>query len=202
VLVDSDASTDGMVISPEDYLEIRRGDAAAWVGRPSRGRSKPCGRRAVQSTSGRVMPLRMWCSIGLTVVLVSVPGALMAQDSGSPGPDSAELRRRLRVPPLSIERASVIAFGTALADSSDAGLGAWRAVAKGLGFDFRMVIGPAPIVIDVPANAVHYVPPGVRAGFVLVVPERRSDLIRGLVSPDSLEHRMRAYLAAVRPFRR
>ena len=46
----------------------------------------------------------------------------------------------------------------------------------------------------------HYVPPGVSAGFVVIVPGRRSDLIRGLVAPDSLEQRIRAYLVAVRPF--
>jgi hypothetical protein len=86
-----------------------------------------------------------------------------------------------------------------LPDSADSTFADSRKVAERLGFDFVVSMGSRPMVLDVRYNAVHYLPNDVRAGFILLVPGRRSDLVRGLVRSEQLEERIRAYLAAVRP---
>lgn len=124
-----------------------------------------------------------------------------AQDPRPPAPDTSAPRlRRLRMPPrITVDHPTVIAFAMVLPDSVDSTFADYREVAERFGFDFVVSLGSRPMVLDVRYNAMHYVPTTVPAGFVLLVPGRRSDLVRGLVGSELLAERIRAYLAAVRP---
>jgi len=124
-----------------------------------------------------------------------------AQDPRPPSPDpSAPRLRRMRIPPrITVEHPTVIAFALVLPDSADSTFTDFREVAEQFGFDFVVSMGTRPMILDVRYNAMHYVPTHVPAGFVLLVPGRRSDLVRGLVRSEQLKERIIAYLAAVRP---
>jgi len=131
------------------------------------------------------------------------PHPLSAQNSIRPTPDSTTPRVNMRTQPqITVEKATVVAFADTLPAASDSIVATWRGVVERLGFTLQLAPGLPPVVIDKRFNTLHFTPMDVHSGFVLVVPGARSQLIRSLVAPDSLEREIRAYLAAARPFSR
>jgi len=90
-----------------------------------------------------------------------------------------------------ISTATVIAL---TADTAPAGLAAARAAAEGLGFTFVRRTPPLREVVDQGHAAIYYVPRDLEIGYFVVVPGRRPDVVRGLVSADTLRTRILAYL--------
>jgi hypothetical protein len=157
--------------------------------------------RAFGSTE-RVSRFRLH-PLALVVALAAVSGPLMAQDSVQPRRDSTTPRVNMRAQPqITVEKATVVAFAESLPPASDSIVATWRNVVQRLGFTLQLAPGLPPVVIDKRFNTLHFTPLDVHSGFVLVVPGARSQLVRSLVAPDSLEREIRAYLAAARPFSR
>jgi hypothetical protein len=140
------------------------------------------------------MTHRLLATLTLACAVLAGPAALRAQDSGVTRVDTLRPRGPQSI---TIDRASVITFGDALPDSAVAVL---KEVAGRSGFDFRAVTGPGLIITDTRTNRVYYIPADVPSGCVLLVPGRPQDLVRGQITPDSLDRRIRMYLATVRPF--
>lgn len=142
-----------------------------------------------------------------TVLLVTLPialacsGQIAAQEPHPRQPDTAAQQPRILdlQPRVRVEEPTVVAFTRRVTDPTDTLFASYRRLAEELGFSF-VVTSTRPIVLDVRYNAVHYVPEGVPAGFVLLVPGRPSDLIRGLVDPNEFVKRLRAYVPIVRSF--
>jgi hypothetical protein len=126
---------------------------------------------------------------------------LAAQQPRSPPLDTAALHLRLmrHMPRIAVEVPTVVAFGVASGGDADSLSAESRAMVERLNFRFVVTFARRPIIVDSRYSAIYYVPPDVSAGFVLIVPGRRSDIIRGLVAPGVLEARLRAYVAAIRP---
>jgi hypothetical protein len=141
-------------------------------------------------------------SVTLAVATLAGVAALAAQDSISGSSDSTVTVQRGRpvINTITIERATVLAFGQDFADTAETTIEALRSVARRSGFEFRTTTGAGIVIAAKRFGTSYYVPRDVRTGFVLVVPGRPSDLVRGPITPDSLEQRLRMYLARVRPF--
>lgn len=117
-------------------------------------------------------------------------------------PDTAHGQPAVRQPLVTVEGATVVAFGPSLPDSSDVMVAAWRDVSRRLGFSLLLAEGPPPLVVGKRKTSMFFTPLDVPAGFVVAVPGSPSHLVPGLVGPDSLERGIRYYLATVRPFSR
>ena len=128
-------------------------------------------------------------------VLSIVPLSVGAQQ-----PQKPQVRTYLISPQIRVDRPTVVGFSRGPSDSAQTVFAKFQAVAEQLGFEFvRSTARELPIVLDVRYNAVHYVPEDASAGFILLVPGRRSDLVRGLVSAEELRERILAYSVANPP---
>ena len=68
-----------------------------------------------------------------------------------------------------------------------------RAVAESLGFAFVIRTPPLQQLVDQAHAAVYYVPQHLIAGYLIIAPSRRPDVIPSLVDADSLRIRLLAY---------
>lgn len=68
-------------------------------------------------------------------------------------------------------------------------------------FGFQLVARPwrRLALVDKRYNAVYYLPPDVRAGYVILGPGKRPDLVRAPASDDALTQRLLAYGRRVGP---
>ena len=92
---------------------------------------------------------------------------------------------------VAITGPTVIGFA---ADTTQVASSSARAVAESLGFTVIAHRPPLDQVADQRHSAVYYVPRDLKAGYVIIVPGRRPDIVWGLVTPDSLRTRIRGYL--------
>lgn len=146
------------------------------------------------------MPRSRWTPFLALLLLGAIPAALEGQ--APPPPDTAPGPSAVRQPLITVERATVVAFGPTLPDSSDVMVAAWRDVSRRLGFGLLLAEGAPPLVVGKRKTSMFFTPLDVPAGFVVAVPGSPSHLVPGLVGPDSLERGIRYYLATVRPFSR
>lgn len=99
---------------------------------------------------------------------------------------------RIVVPAIAtITTRTVIALAS---DTARAGSVSARAVADSLGFTLITRMPPLDQVADQRHAAFYYVPTSLKAGYVIIVPGRRPDVVWSLVPADSLRTRIRAYL--------
>jgi hypothetical protein len=145
------------------------------------------------------MASRLLTTLVLGLSLAVLP--LAEQQPHSPPLETAALRLRLmrRVPRVAVEVPTVVAFGVLSGGAADSLSAESHAMVERLNFRFVVTFARRPIIVDSRHHAIYYVPFDVSAGYVLIVPGRRSDLVRGLVTPAVLEARLRAYLAPIRP---
>jgi len=68
-----------------------------------------------------------------------------------------------------------------------------RDVAGSLGFTFKAVSSEHLQVVDSRYHAVYSLPSDVASGYLIIIPGRRPDLVRGYVEPDSLRRRIVRY---------
>jgi hypothetical protein len=126
------------------------------------------------------------------VVLSSVPLQSHAQQ---PTPrDTSTPRARIVPPPVPVRSPTVFALvPDALLKQPDSTLGQARQAAESLGFGFA-VKGVAHFsIVDPRHGAVYYVPTDVSRGYLIVIPGHRPDIVRGVVTADSLRHRIKHY---------
>src|SRR5512135_609402 len=131
--------------------------------------------------------------LGIGIVLLSsVPLQSHAQQ---PAPrDTSTPRARIVPPPVPVRSPTVFALvSDSLLKQSDSTLGQARQAAESLGFGFA-VKGVAHFsIVDTRHAAVYYVPTDVSRGYLIIIPGHRPDIVRGVVTADSLRQRIKHY---------